>query len=160
MRIRRFPPVAVLALAMSMPALAQQPAASLSSPGAPAAPANTIDPTVPPGDSPAAAEAHQGYASSVPGGFAPGSTSDPEPALAASQPDPTVSQLLTRGSPVKDDHGAVVGKVARLVTDSRRRALSVVVRVGRREVTLPVADLSAEGGYLVDRKAGSRLRDG
>ena len=156
------PLLAGVALALAAPAFAQQPAAQ-SAAGAPglerlAAPANTTNPTLSPEDSPAAAEAHNGFASGVPGGFvyrAP----DPDAGLAAAMPDPAVGRLLRRGVQIKDSRGAVVGKVSRLEMDPHSRTLGVVVRVGRRDVMLPAKELSAEGPYLVARPS-ARLGDG
>ncbi len=159
MIVRQIPASVALALFLAAPALAQQPAAtsaaSLSSPGAPAAPANTANPTLSPEDSPAAAEAHNGSAPGVPGGFAPRA---PDPELAVAMPDPAVGRLLTRGAQVKDGRGVVVGHVSRIVKDPHRRTLDVVVQVGGRDVTMPVDDLSAEGRYLIARKSGASLR--
>ncbi len=138
------------------PVLAQQPAAhpaaGLSNPGAPAAPANTANPTLLPGDSPAAAEASRGQASGVPGGFKSNSESSAVGDDAA-PPNPAVARLAAIGTPVKDSEGIIVGKVSEVVKDKQGRALGLVIHIGRRNVTLSIADLSADGRYLVGRQS-------
>ncbi len=154
-----------VALLSCGPSLAQQPAthpaASLSSPGAPAAPANTINPTAPPGDSPAAAEASHGMASGDPGGFArttsSSAASDETP---PAPPSPELARLLVMGTPVKDRQGALVGKVSGVVKDGRGRTLGVMVRAGRRDVTLEVSSLSAQGRFLISQDTRGRLLAG
>lgn len=62
---------------------------------------------------------------------------------------------VSRGMPVMAPNGERLGKVRQVITDSRGRVQSVLVRAKDRDLTLPAASLSGTGNALVASDAAT-----
>jgi len=78
-------------------------------------------------------------------------------AAAVTQPPAAAGADIVPGAVVKDSAGVEVGRVTRVQTGAGGAPLSVLVQIGRTQVTLPASSLTAQGQDLVVSQTKAEL---